>query len=228
MGVTVTRSANVAIKDMTVRDCWGDGFYVCETNKGITLAGLRADHNRRQGLSVVGADGIVVKGCTFANTEGTAPECGIDVEPNPGETVTHLLITGCTVTGNRGGGIGMGPSVKNRDRAFFTHSRILRNTIRNNGGFGLEISACSDNALEENTIAGTRGYGILLRDGARNITVRANKVEGSARDGIYLGESPGSVVTGNTVAGSGGLGIFSERNCGAAVTGNTLRGNARD
>jgi len=227
MGLQISNSRQVVVEAVTARECWGDGFYVTNTNSDITLCRVVADHNRRQGLSIVGGDGILVRDSTFTNTAGTPPECGIDIEPNPGQTVANLLVTDCLVAGNKGGGIAGGPAYKSRGAAFFTGSRIARNRVTGNQGFGIAISACSGDTIENNTVAGTDGTGILLRGAALRMTVAGNTVAGSAKDGIYLEECDGTVVSGNMVTGSGGHGINQTRGCGARVEANTLTGNGK-
>jgi polygalacturonase len=66
----------------------------------VSLCGVSADHNRRQGLSIAAADGVVVRRSRFSNTRGTAPESGIDLEPDHGNTVTNLRISECTFVDN--------------------------------------------------------------------------------------------------------------------------------
>lgn len=47
----------------------------------ITLHGVVTDGAWRNGLSVIGANGLLVVDSEFLNTNGTDPQCGIDVEP---------------------------------------------------------------------------------------------------------------------------------------------------
>jgi hypothetical protein len=54
---------------------WGDGFYVSDASN-VTFCGVT--RNRRQGLSVIEADGLVVLNSVFQNTGGTRPGAGID------------------------------------------------------------------------------------------------------------------------------------------------------
>jgi parallel beta-helix repeat protein len=227
MGILIARSSRIVVEAVTARDCWGDGFYVANRSTDITLCGVTGDRNRRQGLSVVGGERVVVRDSTFRNTAGTEPECGIDIEPNPGESVVDLTITGCLVQGNRGGGIAGGPAERYRHSAFFTRSRFLRNQVKGNRNFGIGISACEGNTIEGNTIQDTEGYGILLRSQARDIKVVGNTVTGSRKEGIHLEDCPGSLVTGNTVTGNPGGGIVSARFSGATLQGNREAGNGR-
>jgi hypothetical protein len=108
MGLQISRSRFVNVQGVTARECWGDGFYVTNSSSGITFCQVVASHNRRQGLSIVGGDGILVKESTFTDTQGTDPQCGIDVEPCGEQTARNLLITDCTVSHNAGGGLPAG------------------------------------------------------------------------------------------------------------------------
>ncbi|NJN00443.1 MAG: right-handed parallel beta-helix repeat-containing protein, partial [Aquincola sp.] len=69
---------------------WGDGFYV-EGAKDTKFCGVTADNNRRQGLSIVEANGVLVTDSVFKNTRGTRPSAGIDLEPSSfrGPDVPH-------------------------------------------------------------------------------------------------------------------------------------------
>jgi parallel beta-helix repeat protein len=222
MGLTISRSNRIAVQDLTARDCWGDGFYVASASTGITFCGVTGDRNRRQGLSIVGASHMVVRGCRFTNTFGTAPECGIDVEPNSGETVQDLEIVDCELTNNRGGGFAGGPKATLASSAFFTNSRIHHNRIAGNGLYGIAISSCRGNSFQDNLVTGTQGVGMLLRTNALDMTVRGNTITGSTKDGMELEDCTGTVITGNRIKGNGGKAIRKTWNCGARIEGNAL------
>jgi hypothetical protein len=95
---------NVTISGVTARSMWGDGFYV-RGAKNVTLCGVTTDHNRRQGLSIVDADGVVVTDSLFKNTRGTRPSAGIDLEPNEEQAVTNIRIKRSRFFDNAGSGI---------------------------------------------------------------------------------------------------------------------------
>jgi parallel beta-helix repeat protein len=227
MGLQISHSRKVVVAGVTARECWGDGFYVANASSGITFCQVVADHNRRQGLSIVSGDGILVKDSTFTNTQGTDPACGIDVEPNDGKTVSNLVITDCTVTNNAGGGIAGGPPYTKRKAAFFTGSRFSHNVVTGNKAAGILISACDGDIIENNTIGSTEGYGLLLRSEALRMVVTGNTITGSTKDGIYLEDCAGTVVTGNKVSGNTGHGINQVSGCGAKVEGNLVSGNGK-
>ena len=227
MGLRITHSSRVTVDSVTARECWGDGFYVGGRSSDITLCDATADHNRRQGLSIVSVERMVVRGCTFRNTAGTEPECGIDVEPNRGETVTGLTITDCLLQGNRGGGFAGGPAARDAFSAAFTGSRIANNRVIGNRSYGIAISACEGNTVEGNTIQDTDGHGILLRTQARNMRITGNTVTRSRKAGILLEDCAGTAVTGNTVTDNAGGGIVNARNSGASLSGNRESGNGK-
>jgi hypothetical protein len=106
MGVKlVGPSRNVSIADVTVRNMWGDGIYISGASN-VRLCSVTAERNRRQGLSVIAVDGLLVSRSVFRNTGGTRPGAGIDMEPNgPGERIADVRIEGSKFIDNAGGGI---------------------------------------------------------------------------------------------------------------------------
>ena len=72
----------------------------------MTFCGVTADSNRRQGMSIIAADGLVVINSVFKNTRGTRPGAGIDFEPNDGDqTIANVRIENSKFIDNAGPGI---------------------------------------------------------------------------------------------------------------------------
>ena len=109
MGIQIHRGAkHITISGVTVRKMWGDGFYV-KGAKDVKFCFVTVDNNRRQGLSIVEADGVVVTNSVFKNTRGTRPGAGIDLEPNkPGQRISSVRIQNSKFLDNAGAGIQMG------------------------------------------------------------------------------------------------------------------------
>jgi hypothetical protein len=87
MGIALRGCRNVLIEGLRVESTGGDGFYIDGAgdtgwSEDITLRNCTAYDNHRQGLSVISAVNLLVENCVFANTWGTAPEAGIDLEPD--------------------------------------------------------------------------------------------------------------------------------------------------
>ena len=82
MGIRIDRGAShVTISRVVSKNMWGDGFYVDDA-KDVRFCSVTADNNRRQGLSIIGVDGLFVTDSVFKNTQGTRPSAGIDLEPD--------------------------------------------------------------------------------------------------------------------------------------------------
>lgn len=108
MGIDVRDAHDVNISGLTVKNCWGDCIYVGEESTDVLIENCRLDHGRRQGISITAADRVLIKDCIITNVEGTAPEYGIDVEPNGGDVVDHVTIENVTVRDCRGGFLAYG------------------------------------------------------------------------------------------------------------------------
>ncbi len=106
MGIRFGKGAkHVTIANVTVKDMWGDGFYV-HGSVDVTFCSVIADNNRRQGLSIIDVDGLLVTNSEFKNTRGTRPAAGIDFEPNdPAEKIINVHIENSKFTDNEGPGI---------------------------------------------------------------------------------------------------------------------------
>jgi len=91
MGLSICGSTNVLVVNPKISDCWGDGIYIGRLSSGInrnvTICNASLDNNRRNGLSIVCADGLTIKKATISNTGGQMPMSGIDIEPNTNDDV---------------------------------------------------------------------------------------------------------------------------------------------
>lgn len=98
-------SENVIISGVTAKKMWADGFYIQDA-KNVRLCGVVADSNRRQGLSIIQADGVVVSGSVFQDTSGTRPSAGIDIEPDRQEqAINNVRIERSHFLRNAGAGV---------------------------------------------------------------------------------------------------------------------------
>jgi len=120
-GIAIGGSERGIVRDIRISDCWGDGAvlgsYQGKTNvsRNVTFQNVVCDNNRRQGVSVIAAKDVFFIGCSFINTNGTAPQSGIDIEPDTGTAVSGVTITNCLFENNAGGNLmlnGMNGPVK--------------------------------------------------------------------------------------------------------------------
>jgi hypothetical protein len=100
---------NVTVTGIACNNSGGDGLYIGEGRQGfssnVTVSQSTFDNNRRQGFSLISGKNILIDSCTFSNTNGTAPEAGIDIEPNSTSNVLqNIVFTNNKSTGNHGDG----------------------------------------------------------------------------------------------------------------------------
>jgi hypothetical protein len=167
MGVTILNGAsNIAISDMTISDCWGDGVYLGGSPEvsGITIDSVISDNNRRQGMSITNASNVTVSNSMFINTNGFAPSAGIDIEPNANETATGIKVINVQAYNNAGPGIqllGKNGAVQDVE--------IADCTINDNVGVGFKLDNIS-NMTVNNVMLSNNSYGIEIPRDISNVT----------------------------------------------------------
>ena len=94
------------MRDLTIEDSGGDGVYVAGNAQDVTLENLVCRDHHRQGISVISATRLRVRNCRFEETAGTAPQCGVDIEPNrPTDRLEDILFEDCVFDRNTSGGM---------------------------------------------------------------------------------------------------------------------------
>ena len=109
-GIALYDSKNVTLQGFAVTKTGGDGLYLGATSKGyndnILVENMNFDDNYRQGISVISAQNLTIRNCKLNNTGGTAPQAGIDFEPNnPGQRLVNCVLEDSELKGNKGGGV---------------------------------------------------------------------------------------------------------------------------
>lgn len=111
-GINIKGSDHIRVVNTRISKCWGDGLIVgassLSTSTNITIKGVWSRNNRRQAISVIEVDGLVIDSCFLYNTSGTAPEDGIDIEPDvvsTPRTAQNITISHCDIYSNLGNGI---------------------------------------------------------------------------------------------------------------------------
>ena len=94
---------NILVENLRMLQSGGDGIGVSGTD--ITIRNCVCDGNHRQGMSVFSAENLQVENCVFSNTSGTAPQAGVDLEPDHGyEKLKNIVFRNCVSYGNAGAG----------------------------------------------------------------------------------------------------------------------------
>lgn len=103
MGVNLAECKNVDIYDLTIRDCWGDCIYIGSESTEVRINNCTLIDGRRQGISITSANGVYISNCRISKVYGTAPQYGIDVEPNKGGSVDNIIFENVEVYDCYGG-----------------------------------------------------------------------------------------------------------------------------
>ncbi len=150
-GLVITDgSKNIQVVGTTITRCYGDGIYVDwgESKQGpssILLNSVFAVANRRQGMSVICVDGMIIRNSTFSDNGnapfGTIPGAGIDFECDPYpapdvQYIKNIVVENCTFGDNRGASIGVNgdPGVYANIRISACHFDMKRRPIWVAGG----------------------------------------------------------------------------------------------
>ncbi len=145
MGINLDHAHHVLINGLTIKDCWGDCIYVGSESSDVRIEKCMLDHGRRQGISITSADGVRIKDCTITNVGGTAPEYGIDVEPNADEAVDNVHIENLTIANCRGGILAWGKAPGAR----IGKIRIRNCVISGTSKMPISIIKCSSAKVEK-------------------------------------------------------------------------------
>ncbi|WP_160137565.1 right-handed parallel beta-helix repeat-containing protein [Chryseobacterium sp. c4a] len=185
-GIAVSGGSDITLKNIKIKDCWGDGLniqhYYDKNNILHLLNGLTADkiissNNRRQGMSIEGGENLYFTNCAFNNSNGTSPECGVDIEPwDTGSIVRNVVFDNCEFLNNNHAGLLAGG-----------HAKVSHITIQNSKASG-------------NKIPSTSGGQISSYRNNNNITIKNSVLEGNANSlyGVSLFNSEDSQIIGNT------------------------------
>lgn len=98
MGISIRGTKNVLIYGAKVEKCWGDGIYLgispvtnSVINYNVLIKKSIVDDNRRNGMSIISAQNSIFENFIASNTFGTAPNAGIDIEPDANTDIIKNL-----------------------------------------------------------------------------------------------------------------------------------------
>lgn len=106
-GLSFRSCTNIKVLGLTVTESGGDGIYLGTATQGVTnrdilIKDVVCDRNYRQGISVITAENLLIENTVMRDTAGTAPQAGIDFEPNhPQERLVNCVMRDCVSEGNK-------------------------------------------------------------------------------------------------------------------------------
>ena len=165
-GMQIVKANRVTVRDLRVSKCTGDGVCIGGYSKDVVIQNIVSTENRRQGLSITNCSNIKVYDSEFSYTHGTSPECGIDIEPDPGYTCSNVWIENCRFNNNAKYGINIWKNVST--------VTITNSVLEYNGSLGLSTHHCTGIAFTGNTVRYNSATGIVINDGTQNFTHSGN------------------------------------------------------
>ena len=174
-GIQIVGASRVSVHDIRISDCWGDGISIAaKRNKtgakvlssDIVIDGVVCTGNRRQGLSIGASRGVRVIRSEFSHTAGTAPQCGIDIEPDKPDSASDVRIEQCRIHDNAAHGI----LAYRRTQAV----AISGCTIERNRRCGIVTDGCNAATIVDNTIGDNGATGVFVKAGSTHVRVSRN------------------------------------------------------
>ncbi|MFC3653356.1 right-handed parallel beta-helix repeat-containing protein [Dyella humi] len=184
-GINISSSDKVYVHDITVKDCWGDGLLIGALTSGkgmveatnVTLNRVKAENNRRQGMSITPANRVYVVNSSFTGTHGTAPQSGIDIEPRAQGWASQVRLENTTLSDNDGNGL----EVHHNVDALSLH----KVTAENNKGFGVYTGGPKNVNITDSTLSQNYLFGVDFSADTSYVTIANNTINYNGDEWFY-------------------------------------------
>ena len=242
--VAISGGRDITVRDLTILSSGGDGVYVRDAAQNVRLDRLVCRDHHRQGISVISAVGLRVSNCVFAETSGTPPQCGVDIEPNVhGDRLEDIVFEDCMFADNASAGIclylaALDGTTKPISIAF------RRCTSRGNDNCGIRVHAAGPKgavrgnvSFEDCAVSGNRHSALVVSSKRSDVLpvafrsctldARGGKAEPVRFDnGSYLADFGGISFDGVRIVADHGRPIAFEGVQGAGIDADTMKGSA--
>ena len=222
--VAIWGSTDVFIYNVTAKDSYTDGFWILYNDavapyaesRNVHLINCTADNNYRNGASVIGCIGGSIVGGRYINSNGTAPQDGIDVEPNANNgsggpsTVSNFVVQGVHAYGNSTTGIEV------YGAGTVEYVDLIGNFCYDNGAQGIVYRSASNGSVDTNTVYDNAVNGISAYS-VTNTAFNNNITTKNVQAGIII-QNPQNALTQDLVIDGN---ISNENGTGILVTGLT-------
>ncbi|WP_284322638.1 right-handed parallel beta-helix repeat-containing protein [Dyella acidisoli] len=174
--VNVSGSSNVYLHNVSLSDSWGDGILVGGLGWGkdmvpsykVTLNGVSATGNRRQGMSITPANQVYIVNSSFTSSKGNAPQAGVDIEPQTQGDVSQVRLENTTLSDNAGNGL----EVHNRVNGV----SLYKVTAENNKGFGVYTGDPTNITIQSSTLSQNWLFGVSISAYTSHVKIFDNTI----------------------------------------------------
>jgi len=95
-GIGIRGSNNITVNNGNISNCWGDGIYIGQYkkkygSKNIVIKNTILDRNRRDGISIISLNNLLMENLTASNSNGAEPMAGINFETNNSDCVMSKI-----------------------------------------------------------------------------------------------------------------------------------------
>ena len=195
-GLFVTSADGVVVRDSAISDSLVDGMVFHRNVSNSEVENTTSTGNALDGFDVDRASSGIVLDRLTAEDNG------------------H---NGITMNGRA---LAEGPSATGMPTGVYGNNSLSNSKSNDNARYGVEVIGGTDIEVDGNTLSGNQ-VGIVVGQGADQVSLADNTIEASALQGIALRDAgTGGTISGNTISG-GDIGIYL-RNAGADITRNTV------
>lgn len=159
MGIAILDSDNIEVRDLTIKNCWGDCIYIGQVgyeknsySQNVLIDNVICQSGRRQGMSIISGKDIYVINSKFIDTGSikyTAPGAGIDIEPNIlGNTVVdNIVVDNCEFYGNKNGRDFLTYNLDTTANVVLRNSKLKGHFYFGKGSYNIVIDSCELHSL---------------------------------------------------------------------------------
>jgi len=165
-GIQISGGQRISVHDLRVSKCTGDGVCIGGKASDVVITNIVSTQNRRQGLSITNCTNVQVYDSEFSYTQGTAPECGIDIEPDAGYSCSDVLIRNCRLNNNKKYGINIWQRV--------SAVTITGCTLEQNGSLGMGTNGCTNITFTNNLVRENSATGVVYNTGTNGVVHTGN------------------------------------------------------
>lgn len=174
--IDVEGSNTVSVHDIGLSNCWGDGMMVTAIGsgtsqimvKGVTINRVTSTNNRRQGLTIGPAEQIYVVNSSFTDSNGVAPQAGIDIEPQTQGTTQEVRIENSVLSNNVGNGLELHANV--------TGLVLTSSQAENNQGFGVFDYGADNSQITGNLLSENYLFGVDMAGNTTGVQIENNTI----------------------------------------------------
>ncbi|GAB2564370.1 right-handed parallel beta-helix repeat-containing protein [Dyella jejuensis] len=183
--INIEGSSNVYVHDTTLSNSWGDGILVGGTGSGstvvvstgVTLNRVTSSNNRRQGLTIAPATQVYVVNSSFTDSNGTAPQAGIDIEPQTQGTTQQVRLENTTLSGNAGNGLEV--------HEYVSSLALNGITAENNKGYGVYTDGPNGVTITNSNLSENYLFGVDISGNTSNVQLTGNTIEWNGDTWFY-------------------------------------------